>query len=93
MYIQPLVEELQELWKEVNTFDVTRPRGKFLLRAICMWSLHDYPTYGLFVSCHLPKATWHAQYAGQRWILDIPHKKKKPCILDIGVTLLKATHT
>jgi hypothetical protein len=24
---------------------------KFNLKAICMWSIHDFPTYGLFVGC------------------------------------------
>lgn len=25
----------------------------FLLRAMCMWNIHDYPSYGLFVGCHV----------------------------------------
>jgi hypothetical protein len=53
VYLQPLVEELEELWKGVKACDVTRPWGSFeyMLRAFCMWSLHDYLAYGLFVSC------------------------------------------
>ncbi len=51
VYLQPLVEKLQELWKGVKTIDVTKLGGKFLLRPICMWSLHNYLTYGLFVGC------------------------------------------
>jgi hypothetical protein len=50
VYLQPLVEKLQELWKWVKTLDVTKLTNKFLLIAICMWSLHNYPAYYLFDS-------------------------------------------
>jgi len=44
-----LVEELQELWKGVDAWDVTHPEGsrRFTLHAILIWSIHDLPTYGL----------------------------------------------
>lgn len=76
-----------------TTSDVTKPRGsfEFMLRAICMWSLHDYLAYGLFVSCQT-KAIWHAFSVVQNWILDVPHTWKKMCILDTDITMLKATH-
>jgi len=38
---------LQKLWVGVPVVDVTRSEGS---KAICMWSIHDYPTYGLFAS-------------------------------------------
>jgi hypothetical protein len=51
VYLQSLVEELEELWKGVKAYNVTRPKCSFesMLRVICMWSLHDYIAYGLFV--------------------------------------------
>jgi hypothetical protein len=55
MYLEPLVEELETLWKGVWTIDVTRVDGfnYFLLKAICMWNIHDYPTHGLFMGCQV----------------------------------------
>jgi len=45
----PLIKELKMLWKGVVTYDVARPNGQrhFALRSILMWTIHDFPTYGL----------------------------------------------
>ncbi len=53
VYLQPLLEELEMLWAGVMIVDVTRPEGSrsFCLRAICMWNIHDFLAYGLFVRC------------------------------------------
>ncbi len=55
MYLQPLVEELEWLWIGVLAIDVTRLEGfqRFPLRGICIWSIHDYPMYGLFPQCQV----------------------------------------
>lgn len=55
VYLEPLVEELETLWKGVTTIDVTKVDGSqtFLLKAICMWNIHDYLAYGLFVRCQV----------------------------------------
>jgi hypothetical protein len=50
VYFQPLNEKLQVLWKGVDSFDAY-VGAKFTLKAMCMWSIHDFPTYGLFASC------------------------------------------
>ncbi len=52
-YMAPLIEELQELWRGVITFDVLAKVGKqtFKLRGILMWTIHDFPTYALVVGC------------------------------------------
>jgi hypothetical protein len=49
VYIPPLIEELQDLWKGVLAYDLGRAIGQrqFTLRAILMWTIHDYLTYGL----------------------------------------------
>jgi hypothetical protein len=73
VYLQLLVEELKTLWERVNTIDVTRPKGSnsFFLRAICMWSIHDFPVYGLFLGSQV-KGTWHAPFMVQMWIFGVP---------------------
>ncbi len=55
VYLQPLLEKLEMLWAKVMTIDVTRPKGSWLfcLGTICMWSIHDFPTYGLVAKCQV----------------------------------------
>jgi hypothetical protein len=47
-YLEPLVEELQQLWDGVSAFDGSEspigPRS-FTLRGICMHTMHDFPGY------------------------------------------------
>lgn len=48
VYMAPLLQELQMLWNGIDVVDNSRS-GKskyFKLRAILMWTLHDYPGYG-----------------------------------------------
>ena len=51
VFIQPLVDELQQLWSRagVPTRDARATMGMpvFNLRAVLMWTLHDFPAYGL----------------------------------------------
>ena len=51
VFIQPLVDELQQLWRRggVPTRDARAYMGMslFNLRAVLMWCLHDFPAYGL----------------------------------------------
>ena len=50
VYLQPLVDELKELWDGINVYDVSRPiateRG-FTLYGICDYTTHDYPGLGV----------------------------------------------
>jgi len=52
-YMAPLIEELQELWKGVISFDVLAEVGKqtFKLRGIFMGTIHDFLAYGLIMGC------------------------------------------
>jgi len=50
VYLELLIEELQLLWKGVEAFDVYLG-AKFTLKTMCIWSIHDFPTYNLFASC------------------------------------------
>ncbi|KAL3676562.1 hypothetical protein R1sor_026510 [Riccia sorocarpa] len=52
VFLQPLVEELSQLWQGVSdvfdgrTHRIGRDRW-FTLRGIMMWTMHDYPGYGI----------------------------------------------
>jgi len=45
VFLEPLIEELKELWKGVNTFHVLHHDNKkgFTLRAAMLWCIHDFP--------------------------------------------------
>jgi hypothetical protein len=54
VYIQPLVEELHELWENgVWTADAAKYMGSnfFNLRGILLWTIHDFPAYGIVAGC------------------------------------------
>lgn len=48
VYLEPLVEELLQLWEGVEAYDVTKEVGDraFRLRAMLLWTIHDFPGYG-----------------------------------------------
>lgn len=48
--LEPLIQDLQTLWYEgVETYDVHRHQN-FILRAALMWTISDYPGYGIVSS-------------------------------------------
>ena len=49
VYLEPLVEELLELWTRVPACDITKEVGgrSFQLRSMLLWSIHDFPGYGM----------------------------------------------
>ncbi|KAK5826758.1 hypothetical protein PVK06_021688 [Gossypium arboreum] len=44
IYLQPLIEELKQLWSGVETYDVLR-KENFNLRAALLWTINDFPAY------------------------------------------------
>jgi hypothetical protein len=48
MYLQLVINEVQLLWKAVVAFDAYLG-AKCNLKAMCMWSIHDFLAYNLFV--------------------------------------------
>lgn len=51
VYLQPLIEDLYELWNNgVSIFD-TMTKSVFNLRAILMWTVNDFPAYGNLAGC------------------------------------------
>ena len=58
VYLRPLVDELKELWLNgVPTYD-SHSRTIFNMKAMLMWGIHDFPTYGSVSGC-----VTHTQYA------------------------------
>ena len=55
VYLQPLLDELLTLWQRtgVVTTDAARYRNEptFNLRAVLIWTLHDFPAYGVVSGC------------------------------------------
>ena len=50
VYMQPLIDELLDLWENgAATYDCHRKQN-FTMRAIVLWTIHDFPAYGL-VAC------------------------------------------
>jgi len=63
VFLEPLIEDLLELWKGVRTYDANT-RQTFSLRAAVLWCIHDYPalstlsgrtTKGYFACTHCDK--------------------------------------
>jgi hypothetical protein len=49
VFLQPLYEELLELWKGMDAVD-SNPQQEtrnFKLRGLLLWAVSDFPTYGL----------------------------------------------
>jgi hypothetical protein len=48
VYLEPLVEELIQLWDGITAYDITKELGMrtFTLRVVLMWTIHDFPGYG-----------------------------------------------
>ena len=45
IYLQPLIDKLQELWEHgVTTYDVARKQN-FLMHAAILWTISDFPAY------------------------------------------------
>ena len=47
IYLQPLIEELKELWEVgVETYDASS-NSNFQLHATLLWTINDFPAYGM----------------------------------------------
>jgi hypothetical protein len=48
MYMEPLVEEILQLWYGISTYDITKEQGQrtFNLRVVLLWTIHDFSSYG-----------------------------------------------
>ena len=49
VFLRPLIDELNNLWfVGVEIYDVYR-KETFQLRAVLMWTISDFPTYGMLL--------------------------------------------
>ena len=51
VYLQPLIDELKELWEVIYVYDVSRPiatKISFRMYGICSYTTCDYPGLGVF---------------------------------------------
>lgn len=47
VYLQPLIDELKQLWSEgALTYDISKKQN-FVMRATLMWTINDFPAYGM----------------------------------------------
>jgi hypothetical protein len=48
VYIEPLVEEILQLWYGITAYDITKEpmQRTFTLRAVLLWTIYDFPGYG-----------------------------------------------
>jgi hypothetical protein len=76
VYLQPLIDELQELWQPgVLAWDLSKqPNDQlFNLRAMVIWTINDYPRNGLFSGC-----AYQGYKACPLCELDITSRYSKP---------------
>ena len=59
-FMQPLMDELKELWEGVKAYDGYR-KCEFTLRAAYLWSIHDLPAYGMW-SAGVSTVSYVVQY-------------------------------
>jgi len=51
VYLQPLIEDLKDLWTEgIEVYDAFK-KESFNLRAMLLWSITDYPALGTLAGC------------------------------------------
>ena len=46
VYIEPLIDELLDLWKGATMYDISRPidaQSEFEFHAMLVWTIHDAP--------------------------------------------------
>jgi hypothetical protein len=79
VYLEPLVDELLELWTSIVAYDITKPVGfrSFMLCIVLLWTIHDFPGHGIVGGFA------HHGYVGCPWCgLDTTSKPRfYDCIL------------
>ncbi|CAA7043670.1 unnamed protein product [Microthlaspi erraticum] len=47
IFLQPLIDELKDLWTNgIQAYDVSKKQN-FVMRAVLMWTISDFPAYGM----------------------------------------------
>jgi hypothetical protein len=76
VYLEPLIEELKELWDQgVDMYD-SYSKSNFNLKAILMWTINDFPAYGNLAGC-ATKGKTACPICGEGTCSEyLPHSKK-----------------
>ena len=88
--MQPLVDELLNLWEGVETWDASLKQN-FKMQAAYLWSIHDFPAYGNF-------SGWstHGRLACPLCLCDTKafrlHNGRKACWFDCHRHFLPINH-
>ena len=55
VYLEPLFDELAELWKGIEAIQILRDGHsiQFTLRASLLFTIHDFPAYGTLTSLNV----------------------------------------
>jgi hypothetical protein len=84
MFMQPLIDELHDLWNGVRTYDSSR-NEYFNMQVAFLWSIHDFPAYGMFSGwsthgrlccpiCMGDTNAFHLKYGGKFCFFDCHHQ-------------------
>ncbi|XP_074373709.1 uncharacterized protein LOC141714066 [Apium graveolens] len=77
MFLQPLIDDLKKLWEEgePNVYDA-HTKSFFTLRAILMWTINDFPTYGNLSGC-VNQGYMACPVCGENTVAKyLPHSRK-----------------
>jgi len=84
VYLEPLVNELKLTWDEgERTYDA-HSSSFFNMKAILMWVIHDFLTYGNMAGCMTNLVFGHALYVERTQIQCISNIVGSVCTWDIG---------
>ena len=76
VYLEPLVEELLELWARIPAYNVTKDVGcrSFQLRTMLLWTIHDFPGYdtvGGFTHQGYAACPWCGSQLGGQHLVEL----------------------
>jgi hypothetical protein len=82
--MEPLVEELLELWSGVPAFDITGEEGlhNFTLRVMLIWTIHDFPGYrtvGGFARQGFAACPWCGEALGAKHSIELGKQTYEGC--------------
>jgi len=69
VYLQPLIDDLKDLWNEGMVVYDSFKKESFTLRAMLLWRITDYPALGTLVGCKV-KGKQACNVCGK----DTPHR-------------------
>ncbi|KAL0403965.1 UNVERIFIED_CONTAM: hypothetical protein Sradi_2037300 [Sesamum radiatum] len=91
VYLQPLIEELVQLWQvSTQTYDASR-KEFFMMREALMWTVNDFLAYGMLSSWSIAGIMGCPIFMDNTWTFHLPHGRKA-CYFDCHRQFLKAGH-